>query len=49
MAVPPHDAAADHAAPFLAAAMVGAVQGEEVQRGELGLSMRFDHEEFVGV
>ncbi|MEV4574771.1 hypothetical protein AB0K16_16085 [Nonomuraea jabiensis] len=37
MLVPPQDVTADHAAPLFAGGVVGAVQGEVAQGGELGL------------
>lgn len=37
MAVSPDDVAADHAALLLVAGVVGAIEGEAAQRGELGL------------
>lgn len=46
--VPPDDVAADHAAVFLVAGVVGAVQSEVPQGGELGLDP-FSHELAVGV
>ena len=48
MAVPPGDVAADHAVLFAVGGVVGAVEGELAQRGELTFK-RFIHEEFVGV
>ncbi len=42
--VPPGDVAADHAGLLGVAVVVGAVQSEVAQRGELGLEMRFNHE-----
>jgi hypothetical protein len=46
--VPPDDVAADHAALFLVAGVVGAIEGEVTQCGELG-SMRLGQEPLVGV
>src|SRR5215469_9037446 len=46
--VAPDDVAADHAGLLLVGCMVGAVEREVAQRGELG-SLRFHQEAFVGV
>jgi hypothetical protein len=45
--VAPDDVPADHAGLFLVAGVVGAVESEVPQRGELG--MRFNQDELVGV
>ena len=45
--VAPDDVPADHAGLFVVAGVVGAVEREVAQRGELG--MRFNQDELVGV
>jgi hypothetical protein len=49
MVVAPDDVPADHAGLLLVARVVGAVEREVPQRGELRLRMRFSQDEFVGV
>jgi hypothetical protein len=46
--VTPDDVAADHAGPLLVGGVIGAVEGEEAQRGELGLDA-VNQDELVGV